>query len=68
MAQSSITLLAVVPALALFLYYQLYQWRYKKYAHIPKILQQNLFYGHLGYIAAEYKKAGSADIHPGKCV
>lgn len=66
MVQNSITLLAVIPALAAFLYYQLYQWRFKKYAHIPNHLKSNLFIGHLGHIASEYKNVSSPQVHPGK--
>ncbi|KAL6708686.1 hypothetical protein ACN47E_002382 [Coniothyrium glycines] len=64
MTQIAINLLALVPLVAAFLYYQLYQWRYKRFASIPSNLKRNLFYGHLGYIAAEYKKVGSASVHP----
>jgi cytochrome P450 len=67
MADLQYAALALAPALAAGLYWLLYQWRYKKFAHIPSKLKSNLFIGHLGYIGAEFKKAGSSDIHPGEC-
>lgn len=61
-----LTLLGLALGLVWALYYLLNQWRYMNFAHIPSKLTNNLFFGHLGYIAAEYKKAGSSTVHPGK--
>jgi hypothetical protein len=57
---------ALMPAVAWLLYLQISQWRFKRFAHIPSKLSSNLFLGHLGYIAAEYKVLGSSTIHPGR--
>lgn len=68
MADNQYTILALVLPVAASLYFLLYRWRYSNtFAHIPSPLSRNLFLGHLGYIAAEYKKAGNPSIHPGKC-
>lgn len=65
MINSLYAVLAVIPVVIWFAYHQLRQWRYKTFAHIPSNLSSNLFIGHLGHIAAEYKKAGSSTVHPG---
>lgn len=54
-----------MPVLAYLLYYQLQQYRYKKFAHIPSILKPNLFFGHVGYMAAGFQKFGDSKTHPG---
>jgi hypothetical protein len=58
--------LALILGAAWLLYHQVIQWRYKRFAHIPNKLSTNLFLGHLGHIAAAYKKVGDATVHPGK--
>ena len=65
MAETTFAILALLPVLAYFLYHQLQQYRYKRFAHIPSILEPNLFFGHLGYIAAGFQKHGNSKIHPG---
>merc|ERR1712137_432974 len=60
----SYAVLALIPAIGWLLYMQVSQWRFKRFAHIPSKLSSNLLYGHLGHIAAEYKKAGSSTVHP----
>jgi len=59
------TVYFLVPAVLAGIYFLLYRWRFNKFAHIPTPLKSNLFIGHLGYIAAEFKKAGNPKIHPG---
>jgi hypothetical protein len=56
--------LALLPAVAFLLYHQLWRWR-NKFAHIPSSLVSNLFYGHIGYMAAGFKKAAIPHLHPG---
>jgi hypothetical protein len=56
---------ALVVAFVAFLYFLLHQWRYNNFANIPSPLPRSLFLGHLGYMIAEFKKAGSSTIHPG---
>jgi hypothetical protein len=69
MADTQYAILALVPVVAASLYFLLYRWRYSNtFAHIPSSLSRNIFLGHLGYIAAEYKKVGDPSVHPGKCV
>lgn len=65
MAETAYAILALLPVLAYFLYQQLHQYRYKKFAHIPSILKPNLFVGHVGYMAAGYQKYGNSKMHPG---
>ncbi|KAF1945420.1 cytochrome P450 [Clathrospora elynae] len=64
MGDTLYAILALLPVVSWFLYYQLGQWRHKPFAHIPSKLSTNLFLGHLGHIAAQYKKVGSSDVHP----
>lgn len=59
------TVLSAILIIFFYLYSLLRQWRFKKFAHIPSKLPANLFIGHLGYIAAGYKKLGSSLPHPG---
>lgn len=66
MADPQYAILALIPAAVAGLYFLLHRWRYSAYANIPTPLKSNLFLGHLGYIADEYKKAGSSSVHPGK--
>lgn len=68
MAETQYALLALIPAAVAGLYFLLYQWRFNKFANIPSPLKRKLFIGHLGYIADEYKRVGSAKVHPGKCL
>jgi hypothetical protein len=56
---------ALVVAAAAFLYFLLHQWRYNNFANIPSPLPRSLFLGHLGYLAAGFKKAEDSKIHPG---
>jgi hypothetical protein len=65
MADDYFAILALVTVTVAGLYYILYQWRYGKFAHIPSPLSRNIFIGHLGHIAAEYKNFGSSSVHPG---
>lgn len=65
MAEAIYTVLASVPLVVLFLYYQLRQYRFKKYAHIPTPLKPSLFLGHLGYMAKGFQKHGNSKMHPG---
>ncbi|KAH4109701.1 hypothetical protein HBH98_035150 [Parastagonospora nodorum] len=64
MADIQYGILALVPTVLAGLYFLLYQYRYGKFTNIPSPLKRNLFLGHLGYIADEYKKAGSSAVHP----
>ncbi|KAL1793323.1 hypothetical protein ACET3X_008305 [Alternaria dauci] len=65
MSYPSYALLALAPAVAWLLYLQISQWRFKRYAHIPSTLPSNFLIGHLGHIAAGYRKAGfSSTVHP----
>lgn len=66
MAETAYAVLAVLPVLAYFLYLQLQQYRFKRFAHIPTPLKPNLFLGHLGLMAAGFKKFGNSKVHPGK--
>jgi hypothetical protein len=65
MADNYLVILALVPVTVGSLYYALYKWRYGNFAHIPSALPRNIFIGHLGYTAAEYKNFGSSTVHPG---
>jgi hypothetical protein len=67
MADIQYAILALVPAAIAGLYFLLHRWRFSTFANIPSPLKNNLFFGHLGYIADEYKKAGSSSVHPGQC-
>ncbi|KAH8731295.1 cytochrome P450 [Phaeosphaeriaceae sp. PMI808] len=64
MADTRYAIVALAPAFAAGLYFLLYRWRYHRFAHIPSPLRSNLFLGHLGYIAAEFKKLGGSSVHP----
>ncbi|RYP16986.1 hypothetical protein DL765_004828 [Monosporascus sp. GIB2] len=64
MADTQYAILSLIPAVAAGLYILLYQWRYNNYANIPSPMSRNLFFGNLGYIAAEYKKVGNPSVHP----
>ena len=66
MAEHPYFVLALLPVIAVFAGFQFWQWRYKKYAHIPNLLPSNLFLGHMGYIAAGFKKLGNSKMHPGE--
>jgi len=68
MADIQYAILALVPTVLAGLYFLLYQYRYGRFTNIPSPLKRNLFFGHLGYIADEYKKAGSSSVHPGKYI
>lgn len=65
MAETTYALLALLPLLGYFLYFQLQQYRFKRFAHIPTTLKPSLFLGHLGHMAAAYKKFGNSKVHPG---
>ena len=65
MAETVYAVLVVLPVLVCFLYYQLHQYRFKKFAHIPAPLKPNLLLGHLGFMAAGFKKFGNSKVHPG---
>ena len=65
MVDTPYALLALLPAIAFLLYQQLRHWRFNKFAHIPSPLVSNLFYGHVGYLTAGFKKAGIPHLHPG---
>ncbi|KAF1924351.1 cytochrome P450 52A12 [Didymella exigua CBS 183.55] len=56
--------MALVPLAVCFLYYQLRQYRFKKYAHIPTPLKPQLLLGHLGYMAKAFQKRGNSKMHP----
>ncbi|KAJ8106096.1 hypothetical protein OPT61_g9768 [Boeremia exigua] len=64
MAETAYTVLALLPVLAFLLYQVLWQYRFKKYAHIPMSMKPNLFIGHLGSMAAGFKKFGDSRVHP----
>ncbi|KAJ4333488.1 hypothetical protein N0V87_007598 [Didymella glomerata] len=64
MAETLYTVLALVPLAVCFLYFQLRQYRFKTYAHIPSPLEPNLFLGHLGYMAKGFQKRGNSKVHP----
>ena len=56
---------AVLPIIAYVIYLQLYNWRFKKYKHIPQ-LSNSLLIGHLPHIAKGFKRLGDARRHIGK--
>ncbi|KAF2831999.1 cytochrome P450 [Ophiobolus disseminans] len=64
MADTPYKVLLLIASILVTLYFLLHRWRYNRFANIPSPLKRNLFVGHLGYIAAEFKKAGSSTIHP----
>ncbi|KAF9692338.1 hypothetical protein EKO04_009590 [Ascochyta lentis] len=64
MAETAYAVLALLPALVCFLYYQLKQYRFKTFAHIPTSVQPNIFFGHVGHMAAGFKKLGNSRAHP----
>ncbi len=66
MAENLYFILALLPVLVGITGFQLWKWRYKTYAHVPTLFPTNFFIGHMGYIAAAYKKVGNSKIHPGK--
>lgn len=63
MADSSYAILALLPIVAVFLYSQIYNWRYKKFSHIPQYLPLSLPLGHLKCIAKAYKQLGDSRRH-----
>jgi hypothetical protein len=65
MAEMIYALLALMPVVGYFLFYQLQQYRFKKFAHIPTPIKPNIFLGHLGSMAAGFKKFGDSKVHPG---
>jgi hypothetical protein len=65
MAETLYTVLALVPLAICFLYFQLRQYRFRTYGHIPSPLEPNLFLGHLGYMAKGFQKRGNSKVHPG---
>ncbi|KAJ4987846.1 cytochrome P450 52A11 [Stagonosporopsis vannaccii] len=64
MAETAYAALAVLPILAYFLYYELHQYRFRRFAHVPTPLKLNLFLGHIGFMAAGFKKFGNSKVHP----
>lgn len=54
-----------MPLVLYFMYYRLKQYRFKPHAHIPSPMKPNLFLGHVGYMAAGFKKFGNSKVHPG---
>lgn len=65
MAETTYAVLALLPVVVYLIYHQLWQYRFKKFAHIPTSLKANTFIGHLGHMAAGFKKLGNARAHPG---
>ncbi len=65
MAETAYAILALLPVLGYFLYQQLWQYRFKRHAHIPTSMKPNLFLGHLGYMAAAFQKFDNPKVHPG---
>lgn len=64
MANNAYIALAVLPIVAYLVYIQVYNWRFKKYKHIPQ-LPNSLFIGHLPQIASGFKKFGDTRRHIG---
>jgi hypothetical protein len=64
MVDTTWAVLALLPAMAFLLYHKLCRWR-NKFSHIPSPLVSNLFYGHVGYMTAGFKKAAVPHLHPG---
>ncbi|KAF2683403.1 cytochrome P450 [Lentithecium fluviatile CBS 122367] len=64
MVNTSYALLAAVPAIAWFLYLQLYNWRFKTFSHIPQHFQNTLLLGHLKTLAGGFKRLGDSRRHP----
>lgn len=64
MADSQYAFLGLVAAIAASALFFLYRWRFTNFAHIPSPMSRNLFLGHLGYIAAEYKNLPNSSVHP----
>lgn len=65
MAETTYAALALILAVVYLLYYRLQQWRFKTFAHIPTPIKPSTLLGHLGYMAAGFKKY-DAKAHPGK--
>lgn len=65
MASITYTILALLPVFAWYLYAQIKQWRFRKYAHIPHALPTTLALGHLKSIAEGFKKLGDGRRHVG---
>ena len=62
----SYAVLAVLPVVVWLLYTQLYNWRFRKFAHIPQYFPRLLFLGHLKSIGAGLERLGDTRRHPGK--
>ncbi|KAF2645764.1 cytochrome P450 [Massarina eburnea CBS 473.64] len=58
------TTLAVVSALAWFLYIQLYNWRFRPFSHIPQYYPNSLLFGGIKTIAGAFKRLGDLRRHP----
>ncbi|KAF2733757.1 hypothetical protein EJ04DRAFT_494787, partial [Polyplosphaeria fusca] len=57
MANLTYAVLALVPV-SWYIYFQLRQWRFQKYSHIPQHYPQSFLLGHLKLIAEGFKKFG----------
>ena len=68
MAETAYAVLALMPVVVYFLYYQLQQYRFKTFAHIPSSLKPGLFFGHVGHMVAGFKKHGNSKMHPGTVI
>jgi hypothetical protein len=67
MANTTYAILAALPALFWFAYYQIKQWR-GKFIHVPSFARPRLLLGHLDYIDKEFKRLGGYDKHPGEYI
>jgi hypothetical protein len=59
-------MLALLSVVVFFLYLQLYNWRLKKYRHIPHAYPNSLVFGHLMTIGKAASRLGDSRRHPGQ--
>lgn len=68
MIEKIYAVLALVPIALYFLYCQLWQYRFRRFSHIPNSLEPNIFVGHVGHMAAGFKRLGDSRAHPGTAI
>jgi len=65
MVNTQYAILAVLPVVVWFLSSQIYNWRFKKFNHIPQYSQRSLLLGHLKAVAEGFKRLGDSRRHAG---
>jgi hypothetical protein len=56
---------AALPIIAILIYRRLYNWRFKRFSHLPQYLPTSLLWGHLQHVGEAFKKLGDSRMHGG---